>query len=167
MFKATAMIIIAISLMQACSGSSVKQPSPANVTSTPSGATVYANELKLGVTPLHYEPYKAFPAGWRDAMYQAQGVLKVKMNGCEEFALKVNDYILSKPIHAELKCSEPSTPERSTATALEKTKSVVTPVVLPLSATEKRLEELEALYEKGIITKQEYNTTRERILNEL
>ena len=79
----------------------------------------------------------------------------VKMDGCEEYTLKVNDTILSNPIHAELRCSGVSKPEIST------------PVVRPLSETEKRLEELEALYNKGVITKEEYNETRQRILNEL
>ena len=155
MFKPAAMIICAIILLHGCSGSSVKQQKPADVTSHPSGATVYANGQELGVTPLHYKLYEAFPASWKDAMYQAQGELMVKMDGCEEYTLKVNDTILSNPIHAELRCSGVSKPEIST------------PVVRPLSETEKRLEELEALYNKGVITKEEYNETRQRILNEL
>ena len=153
MIKATGVIISAIIIAQGCSGSSAKKQQ-ADVTSHPSGAAVYANGVELGETPLHYKLYKAFPASWKDAMYQAHGVLVLKMDGCEDFSLQVNDYILSNPIHAELKCSEASKSEELATTTSD-------------SGAEKRLEELEALYHKGLITKEEYSTTRERILNEL
>lgn len=167
MFRVTVITICAMTLLQGCSGSSVKQHSPADVTSNPSGATVYANQLKLGVTPLHYKLYKAFPAGWSDAMYQAQGVLIVKMDDCEDYTLKVNDYILSKPVHAELECSEPGSSEVSTTAVEKNATSNIMPVVTPASETEKRLEQLESIYDKGMITDEEYRATRERILNEL
>ena len=160
------LVISAVIMLQGCSGSAVKQEGPA-VTSNPSGAEVYANGEKLGVTPLHYKLYKAFPAGWKNWMYQAQGVLMVKMSGCEDFTLQVNDYVLSHPIHADLVCSDEMTPEVK-STASEEVKSPVSePVASPQSEIENRLNELEDLYEKGVITRQEYNETRERILNEI
>lgn len=155
MFKKTGFIFGAIILLQGCSGSSVKQQEPADVTSSPSGAAVYANDLELGKTPLRYNLSEAFPAGWKSAVYQAQGVLMLKMDGCEDYTLDVSDYILSKPIYAELKCNEVSKSEKSTQ------------AVTPHSVTERRLEELELLYKKGVITKDEYSTNRERIINEL
>jgi hypothetical protein len=160
MFKTTAMIVSALLLLLGCADSSVKEEIPANVTSNPSGADVFANLLELGKTPLRANLYDAFPAGWQNSIYQAQGVLVVKKDGCKDFTLKVNDLILSKPIHAELKCSEATKPEKSTAT-------VSSPNVTTTSNTEKRLEELEGLYKKGIVTKEEYQNTRARILNEL
>ena len=172
MFKATGIIFSAIVLLQACSGSSIKQQKLPNVTSNPSAATVYANSLELGKTPLRHNLYEAFPAGWENMAYQAQGVLMVKMDGCKDFTLKVTDFILSKPIHAELECSGASKPKDS----MPVVKSGVAPGVKPATPvtkvnprgrTEKRLEELEVLYKKGVITKEEYKTTRERILNEL
>ena len=78
----------------------------------------------------------------------------LKMDGCEDYSLQVNDYILSKPIHVELKCGEVSEADDLSPATTD-------------SGAEKRLEELEALYNKGIITQEEYNATRERILNEL
>ena len=100
-------------------------------------------------------------------MYQAQGVLIVKMDGCEDYTLKVNDFILSKPVHAELECSEPGSSEVSTTAVEDNATPVVMPVVAPASETEKRLEQLESIYDKGMITDEEYRATRERILNEL
>ena len=43
---------------------------------------------------------------------------------------------------------------------------MVAPAVKRVGGTEQRLKELEGLYSKGVITKNEYNATRERILSE-
>ena len=156
MFKTSGLIIGAIVLLQGCASSPPSQQK-ANVTSNPSGATVYANILELGKTPLKYNLYDAFPAGWQNSIYQAQGILSVKMDGCKDYTLKINDLILRNPIHAELECSE----ENKSENAIPAVKST------PNSGTEKRLEELQALFKKGVITEDEYKKTRERILNEL
>jgi hypothetical protein len=83
------------------------------------------------------------------------------------YTLQVNDYVLSHPIHADLVCSDEMTPEvKSTAT--EEVKSPVgESAASPQSGIENRLNELEDLYEKGVITREEYSETRERILNEI
>jgi hypothetical protein len=163
-------IVGAMVLLQGCSGSSVKQKNLANVTSNPSGATVYANILELGKTPLRHNLFDAFPAGWQNSVYQAQGILIVKKEGCDDFTLKVTDHILRNPIHAELKCSETSKTKESMPVVKSGVTATVAPTVTPTATqrggTEKRLVELEALYKKGVITKDEYKTTRERILNE-
>lgn len=151
----TITFISAIFLLQACTASSTKQSNTPNVTSNPSGAVVYANGLEIGKTPLQRNLYDEFPTGWQGTIYTAQGVLTMKMDDCKDFALKINDRILSEPIHADLECSEASSTEKSA------------PVAVPQEGTEARLRKLEALYKKGLITKEEYKKTRERILSEL
>jgi len=149
MFK-TIITISSILLLQACSEVPVKKM--ADVTSAPSGAVVYANNSKLGVTPLYYKLYDAFPAGWKNSAYQAEGVLVVKKDGCLDFSLDVNDSVISEPIHATLECDLKKS---------EKTSEV------DLSEIERRLKKVEYLYNKKLTTEDEYNSTRERILNEL
>lgn len=155
MYKTTIIIISTLFLLQGCAGSLTKPQKPAAVTSTPSGAAVYVNGLEVGKTPLQKNLYDEFPAGWKNSIYQAQGVLMVKMAGCKNYALKISDLILSKPIHAKLECNEVSQSEKTT------------PVKLPRVNTEQRLKNVEALLKKGLITKEEHKTTRERILSEL
>ena len=166
MIKTAGMILYVSILLPGCAGSSATHQKPANVTSNPSGAEVYADGKKLGVTPLRYKLYKAFPASWRDAMYQAHGVLTVSLDGCKDFILEVNDYVLSNPIHAELECIEPGESVSSSSDTQHKNEPMVAPTVRPVGGTEQRLKELEGLYSKGIITADEYKATRERILIE-
>lgn len=167
MLKATGLFIIAIISLYGCSNSAVNMEGPAAVTSTPSAATVYANGKIIGVTPLHYNLYKAFPAGWKNMMYQAQGVLMLKKEGCEDYIVNINDYILSQPVHAELKCDETGITIAPDPAAPDINEASQASDVMQQTDTEKRLKELESLYEKGVITEDEYTGTRARILNEL
>ena len=163
MYKATGIIISALLLLQGCAGSFVKSEKPASVTSSPSGATVFANILELGKTPLKHNLYDAFPGGWQNSIYQAQGVLVVKKDGCKDYTLKVSDLILSKPIYAELKCDKVSTVEKPAPAATTQVESQTDKE----SGTEKRLNKLEGLHKKGLITKDEYQKNRERILSDI
>jgi hypothetical protein len=167
MFKTTGLIILAVILLPGCSDSTVKQEGPADVTSSPTGATVYANGEKLGITPLHYRLYKAFPAGWKDMMFQAQGVLMLKMDGCEDYILDVNDYILSKPIHAELKCDGADSSVLQQPAQQDAGNDSLQRAISPQSEVETRLNKLEYLYQDGVITQDEYKATRKRILDEI
>jgi hypothetical protein len=160
MFKAVITLFSTLLILQGCADVSVKQDKPPNVTSNPSGAAVFVNGLEIGKTPLHANLYDEFPAGWKNSIYQAQGVLQVKMDGCKDFVLKVSDSILSKPIHAELTCGEASQSKKPIAAAASMTSK-------KSSNTEKRLGELDEIYKKGIITQEEYQKTRARILSEL
>ena len=167
MLNIKVLLISAVITLQGCSSPTVEEEVPASVTSNPSGAEVYANGQKLGETPLHYKLYKAFPAGWKNMMYQAQGELVVKMDGCEDFTLQVNDYVLSRPVHAELVCSDKITSDAKSRGNLEVKSPVSGSFASPQSDIEHRLNELEDLYERGVITTEEYSETRERILNEI
>jgi hypothetical protein len=167
MLNPKGMVISAVIMLQGCSGAAVKEGEPADVTSNPSGAEVYANGEKLGVTPLHYKLHKAFPAGWKNMMYQAQGVLMVKMDGCEDFTLQVNDYVLSNPVHADMVCGDEITPEVETTVSQEVKDPVSETIASPQNEIENRLNELEDLYQRGVITREEYSETRERILSEI
>ncbi|MGD2052911.1 MAG: PEGA domain-containing protein [Gammaproteobacteria bacterium] len=167
MLKATGLVILAVFSLSGCSDSAVKQEGPADVTSSPTGASVYANGEKLGITPLHYRLYKAFPAGWKDMMFQAQGVLMVKMDGCEDYKLNVNDYILSKPIHAELKCDGADKSVLQAPVQQDTGNISHQRAIFSRGEVEARLKKLESLYQDRVITEEEYKATRKRILDEL
>ena len=137
-----------------------------NVTSSPSGADVYANGVKIGTTPLQKDLYGTFPTGWRDRELSARGVLMLKKPGCEDFVHEVNDFYLSKAIHVKLKCTGVVMPKP----VMQQSQPVMQqkPVkAAPGKGVEGRLQELERLYKKGIINKQEYQAARKRIIGDL
>lgn len=169
MSRSSYLIIVITLLMVGCSNS-ITKPAKPNVTSSPAGASVYANGAKLGVTPLKVNLYKAFPAGWKNLVYQATGALMIKKEGCDDFILDVNDHVLSQPIHADLKCDQPNI-----STVSDKSPSAGKSLVIdkPAATTEgeisieSRLKKLNNLLKQGLITNQEYQQTRQRILGEL
>ena len=155
-------------LLQACGTAPVREATP-NVTSTPSGASVFANGVKLGNTPLSVNLFKAFPTSWSGWQLSATGVLSIRKPGCEDFNLKVNDAVLSRPIHARLKCRKAAAKSRGRHMPVRHKKQLPPAPAKPSYSRdiERRLKELSRLHRKGVITDEEYRATRQRILGEL
>ncbi len=126
--------------------------------SDPVGATAYANSLELGATPLEIAPAEHFPSGFVGLSYRYYGKLSFKKPGCEPYAVDVNDYILSKDVHAKLKCDPDYRPPAAAAP------SQATPASAGFT---ERLERVESLRRKGLINDAEYRQLRQRILDQL
>ena len=146
------------------------------ISSTPSDAVVIANGTEVGKTPLVISPDQTFPPHWQGMAYQATGTLALKKPGCKDYYKTVNDGVLSKDIHINLECSGDvtATPAAESDHTTEKaTPKYEAPIPADPShgkattAIEQRLLELQRLYKKGLITEQEYQATKKRILNEL
>ncbi len=162
-------VILCLSVLYGCSNAPVKPTKP-NVTSNPDGAEVYANGTKLGNTPLSQNLYKVFPAGWKNLVYQAAGVLMIKLEGCKDYVLDVNDYVLSQPIHADLSCYDRvlnhNKIKDKAETSIPSTSNPLNPTDSEISL-EVRLRKAKDLHQKGLINDQEYRQIKARILNEL
>lgn len=151
------------------------------IESTPAGADVYADGVKIGKTPMSIQPNEVFPPKWQNWEYQASGVLIIRKAGCEEYAVRVNDGLLRKGIQAKLDCSMKPVRKQEVTSTEEKGPVSTTPVpgrpgVVTNGAARKaagsgdiemRLKEAERLFKKGVITRDEYEKTRARILKEL
>jgi hypothetical protein len=121
-------------------------------------------------------PDQAFPPKWQSQAYQFSGTLALKKPGCKDYFQAVSDSFLSKDIHINLECSGEvtATPAaESDRTAEKAAPKYEAPIPADPShgkattAIEQRLLELQRLYKKGLITEQEYQATKKRILNEL
>lgn len=155
---ASAALVTAI-LLGGCSGMVVSEKSDRiKLVSNPAGATAYANSLELGTTPLEIAPAEHFPSGFVGLSYRYYGKLSFKKPGCEPYAVDVNDHILSKDVHAKLKCDPGYRPPAS-STSLQ-----AAPADNNYS---ERLERLEGLRKKGLINDEEYDKLRKRILDQL
>ena len=155
-------LLAAASLLSGCAGtgdSSETQSGRVRITSEPAGAIAYADGAELGATPLAIAPGNHFRSGFVGFSYRYVGKLSIKKPGCETWSTEVNDAILSKDIHAKLSCDPNYQP------------AAASPVQPAGTATGdqsiERLERIEALRKKGLISEDEYKRLRARIIEKL
>lgn len=124
----------------------------------PAGATAYADGSELGTTPFDIVPGQHFRSGFVGLSYRYYGKLSFKKPGCDTLSLDVDDHMLSKDVHAKLKCDPDYHPPVATSAA--QTTSVA-------ASYAERLERIETLHRKNLINDKEYKNLRQRILDEL
>jgi len=157
-------LLAAASLLAGCAGtgsSSGSQSGQIRITSEPAGAIAYADGAELGATPLSIVPGNHFRSGFVGLSYRYVGKLSIKKAGCDTWTTDVNDAILAKDIHAKLKCDPNYQPPAAAPAA-----------GTPASAAGgdqaiERLERIEALRKKGLISEEEYKQLRARIIDKL
>jgi hypothetical protein len=133
------------------------------ITSEPAGATAYADGAEIGTTPLEMVPGDHFRSGFAGFSYRYVGKLSLKKAGCETWSTEVNDNILSKDINTKLKC-DPNFQPAPAASA----PAVAPPVISPTrDQSTERLERIETLHKKGLISDEEYKQLRARVLEQL
>lgn len=157
-------LLAAASLLSGCAGtgdSSEAQSGRIRITSEPAGAIAYADGTELGATPLAIVPGNHFRSGFAGLSYRYVGKLSIKKAGCDTWTTDVNDAILAKDVHARLKCD----PNYQPAAAAP---SPGTPAGTATGdQTIERLERIESLRKKGLISEEEYKQLRGRILEKL
>ena len=162
-------LLAAASLLSGCAGtgdSSETQSGHIRITSEPAGAIAYADGAELGATPLAIAPGNHFRSGFVGFSYRYVGKLSIKKPGCETWSTEVNDAILSKDIHARLKC-DPNYQPLSTAAPSSGSSSNSGSNSPSKDQTIERLERIETLHKKGLISDEEYKQSRTRIIEKL
>lgn len=163
-------LAVSLTLLPACSINPIRSEQTGSgehgriitVTSSPSGATIRANGSKLGETPLKVNIDKSFPATWVPAeeygvVYRMSGKLTIEKRGCDDYTVPVSPTEPAGDINAILVCTE----ELPAPGPAETAKPVISENI------KQRLEKLDKLYHDGVITTDEYNQHRNRILDEL
>jgi len=131
---------------------------PINVRTTPNGATVYADGQPIGMTPLEIDPEEVFPRKFSGYQWERSGMLSFERVGCEPLALPVDNELMKESIRVKLDC-EPGAAAINPAAA-----AVARPAPADSVA---RLREIERLKAEGLISDQEYDRLRERVLDSL
>jgi hypothetical protein len=151
--------LLAVILLGGCSSMIVSEKSDRiKLVSDPAGATAYADGSELGTTPLAIVPGEHFRAGFVGLSYRYYGKLSFKKPGCEPYSIEVNDAVLAKDVHAKLKCDPDYRPPGSAAPAQAAPAG---------DKYTERLERIESLRKKGLISDEEYKSLRKRIFDEL
>lgn len=157
-----------IALLPACAANHFGPVDRITIDSEPQGAQVLVADKPVGVTPLAVVLDDVFPLHWtartdKDtegfAFYRRLDTLTIKKEGCEPYTAQVNSTDLARDIKINLKCD----PNYKPPVAMEP----AAPVPVQRTTTEQRLQQLESLKQKGLITDDEYRAQRQRILGEI
>lgn len=141
------------------------------IDSEPQGAHVFASHVELGVTPVTVDVDKAFPRHWTGStdkdkeggiFYRRLSTLALRKDGCEPYRTTVDTNDVSHDLKVTLKCDPNYKP-----TPAAETPAKPQGVTADSESVEGRLLRLENLHKKGVITDQEYQTQRQRVLDEL
>lgn len=158
-------LLAAAGVLSGCAGTGGTSESSAGrirITSDPAGAVAYADGAELGATPVQIAPGSHFRSGFVGLSYRYVGKLSVKKPGCETWSTEVNDYILSKDVHAKLKCDPNYQPAPAPAAS-----GLPGTAVPGRDSAAERLERIEGLRKKGLISDDEYKQLRARVLDKL
>lgn len=184
--KLLVLVLLSVSLifLQGC-GSGRKG---ITIDSDPRGADILADGKNIGKTPMEIQQDDVFPPRWYGRTYMVKGQLEIQKEGCEDFNMDVNDFVLSSDINASLKCTpgmmQTETPVTPAAAGTEVQPAApaaksVTPAATATSSpakkssaagsdeVENRLTRLKALHDRGVISDEEYATQRKRILESI
>ncbi len=141
---------------------------PVNIRSEPSGANVLADGKLIGATPMQIRADRVFPARRKGLDWHREGTLTLERTGCSPKTLEVDNELLKRSLNVDLECRPDAPAVVSAPAATPASRSAVPRSNVPTSgSTAERLEELERLRKKDLITDQEYRSIRKRILDQL
>jgi len=133
------------------------------IDSAPPGANVIADGKNIGTTPMQFDAEAIFPPHWYGGSYMVKGNLQLEKEGCNKIDMSVDDRLLSKDINKTLDCKQGVVINDEAKQA-----PVVNPdAVMSEQDIEQRIDKLKDIYDKGLITKEEYQEQRQRILNQI
>ena len=149
-------------LISACSGSTLapKNSNEILVSSEPSAASVYVMGKLAGTTPVVIDSASVFPVVYQPADAQDYGYITLTHKDCSDKKIKISSRMLSDGLKARLDCST-----KQQAPSADITPQAKNPVVV--KTVNQRLKELQGLKDDGLISEQEYQEIRSRILEAL
>ena len=166
--------LLALAVTASLAGCAANQIGPANritIDSEPQGAQVLVADKQIGVTPVVVVLDDVFPMHWTSrtkkddegfAFYRRLDTLTIKQAGCETYSAQVNTNNLAHDIKIGLKCDPNYKPPVAAAPP-----SSAPAQPAEASTLEQRLQRLETLKQKGLISDEEYRTQRQRVLGEI
>lgn len=156
-------VVCGLYVALACTACAQLPQAPERITinSDPPGARAWVSGRELGLTPLPVVIDEVFPMRWTARMdksedgfafYRRLELLDLKKDGCEPYSNQITAAALGKDIQVTLKCDP----------------NYVPPAIVSTGETiEQRLQKLEHLKSKALITEDEFQQQRQRILNQL
>lgn len=138
-----------------------KEPEKISIGSVPPEAEIFVMGEKVGVTPMAVDLSAIFPVAYAPEKQALYGAVELRKPGCRNSTNAITTQTISKGLRVTLEC-EGAAPAGSTAT-----KSATIVDAPPKADVEARLRKVRELREKGLISEQEEQAARQRILHEL
>lgn len=144
------------------------------ISSEPSGAKVYLMGKEAGVTPLIISDQDIYPTSYNPAMEKYYGKVQIKAERCKEYSKRLTRSDVKNGLVAKLDCgvnlfadpsqqaSEVDVPQRETATMpATVNRDRKTSPALRLQ----QLKSLQQLHDEGLLSAEEEEKLRRRIIN--
>lgn len=133
---------------------------PVTLKTRPQGATVIANGEIIGVTPLEINPDELFPAKFKGYQWEREGTLQFERVGCKSQSWPVTNESVKRSVRVDLDC-EPG------AAAMAPRPATIEPIPVPKTgaSTLERLQELNQMQQRGLISEEEFRLMRQRVLD--
>jgi hypothetical protein len=147
------------------SASSLERDAEILIHSQPEGAAVMALGKTWGVTPMRLRVRDAFPALYRPEQPYIGMAIHLGKEGCTEYRFPIHRRSIPTEIHAELDCApaaQVTTPAATPAT--EPAPPAQPPATVAPKGVRAKLEELEQLRRDGLVSEDEYQKLRKRVL---
>ena len=152
-------------ILTGCAANSIGPVDSITIDSEPRGAEVLVSDKPIGVTPVVVVLDTVFPMHWTSrtkkddegfAFYRRLDTLTIKRAGCDTYSALVDTSDLARDIKISLKCDPNYKPPVATSAQPAEASTI-----------EQRLQRLETLKQKGLISDDEYRTLRKRVLGEI
>lgn len=163
-----------------------EQPGRIAIASDPPGAEVYVMGRRVGVTPLSVEQRLIFPPTYPSDQQALYGMVELRRTGCTPVQRAVSVRGVARGVEVKLDCAAGTRPAAEAApAAVPAAAPTIVPAAAPrpdtpaatvppgaapsatTAAIEARLRRVQELRERGVISEQEAQEQRRRILGEL
>ena len=155
-FACCAMALSLALATESSSAAGLTRPNEIEVASDPPGAAVYAAGKRLGVTPLTVRQQDVFPVVFPPEQQDVYGTLLLSKEGCKEQTVRVSNAVIWKGVNVKLDCGQ-----------AELAKPRAGGPGAPLPTIKERLLRLNELRDQGLVSEEEYQDIRRKILGEL
>jgi hypothetical protein len=151
-------------LIAGCSGGLGEGlPDTIAVQSEPPGAVVIVMGQELGTTPLAIPVKSVFPAVYAPELEAQYGRIMVKKSGCSDYVTTVDGNVLGRGLKVQLECAATAAAPPETAAPTNLTPDTPPTTLMP----GERLRQLDDIFRHGLISDEEYQQLRRRILDTL
>jgi len=144
---------------------------PVALETNPPGATVITLGRILGKTPLRVEENDIFPSIYANELKPIYGKVRFKLKGCKQVSRQITPEDIAAGVKIDLECGEAAT--RKTADSANRSSdndnfdtSINAPLYSGDNNIKVRLLRVKNLLAEGLITQDEANTIRRRILED-